>query len=54
MCEAAKQVKSTHLIKLFLKTRKKMEKISKLKKFFHESHLRDRLDAEFTANAKAS
>jgi len=47
MFEAAIRVKSTHLIKSCLKTRKKGEYIE-VKFFYINLHLIDRLDIEFT------
>jgi len=49
MFEAAIRVKSTHLIKLCLKTRKKRENMEIKDIFYINLHLRDRLDIEFTA-----
>jgi len=49
MFEAAIRVKSTHLIKLCLKTRKKRKKYGNKRYFYINLHLRDRLDVEFTA-----
>jgi len=48
MFEAAIRVKSTHLIKSRLKTRKKRKYGSK-RNFYTNPHQRDRLDTEFTA-----
>jgi len=47
MFEVAIRVKSTHLIKLCLKTRKKRRYGNK-RYFYINLHLRDRLDIEFT------
>jgi len=46
--EAEIQVKSTHLLKSCLKTRKKGENI-KIKEILHKSPSKNRLDIEFTA-----
>ena len=46
--EAVIRVKSTHLLKSCLKTRKKEENME-IKKFLINLHLEGRLDTEFTA-----
>jgi len=46
--EAAMRVKSTHLIKSCLKTRKKRENME-MKFFYINIRIEDRLDTEFTA-----
>ena len=47
--EAAIRVKSTHLIKSCLKTRKREENMEVKKFFYINLHLKNRLDIELTA-----
>ena len=47
--EAEIRVKSTHVIKSCLNTRKKRENVEIKEHFYINIHLKDRLDIEFTA-----